>query len=60
MEENRLKALREKLGMTKKKITEILGIPYRTWCNWEDGSRQCPEYIENLIIFYMKHRLDEE
>lgn len=59
MPENRIKELREKYGMTMKKISELVGVPYRTWQNWEAESRKCPDYVYNLIEFYMKHRLDE-
>lgn len=51
-----IKEIREKYKMTMKQAAELVGIPYRTWQNWEDGSRKCPEYVEKLIEFYLKHR----
>lgn len=51
-----IKETREELGMNMKQAAEIVGIPYRTWQNWENGSRKCPEYLEKLIEFYLKHR----
>lgn len=56
---SKLKEYREAHGMTMTKAAAIAGIPYRTWQNWENGTRNCPEYIEKLIIFYFDHRLDE-
>ena len=42
-------------GMTVKQFSEHLGIPYRTIQNWTSksdiSSRQCPEYVVELIRF---------
>lgn len=56
--ESKLKQIREEMGLTRTKAAEVVGVPYRTWQNWEDGSRQCPEYVERLIIFYLQHKDD--
>lgn len=41
---------REKVGMSRKEVSEWLEIPYRTMCGWENGERTCPAYVEKLII----------
>lgn len=41
---------RKSAGMSRKDISEWLEIPYRTLTNWENGERQCPIYIEKLIV----------
>ena len=41
---------RKSKGMSRKDVAEWLEIPYRTITNWENGDRQCPPYIEKLIV----------
>lgn len=41
---------RKSKGMSRKDVAEWLEIPYRTLTNWENGDRQCPPYIEKLIV----------
>ncbi|MDO4285188.1 MAG: helix-turn-helix domain-containing protein [Eubacteriales bacterium] len=41
---------REQMGMSRKDVSEWLGIPYRTLQNWEIGERQCPDYVERLVV----------
>lgn len=41
---------RKSKGMSRKDVAEWLEIPYRTITNWENGERQCPAYIEKLIV----------
>ncbi len=41
---------RKRKGMSRKDVAEWLEIPYRTITNWENGDRQCPPYIEKLIV----------
>ena len=41
---------RKSKKMSRKDISEWLEIPYRTLTNWENGERQCPPYIEKLIV----------
>lgn len=42
--------------MNQTQFSEYFGIPYRTIQNWELGTRQCPEYLLNLI----QYKLDNE
>ena len=41
---------RKQKGMTRRGLSDWLGIPYRTLTNWENGSRTCPDYVERLIV----------
>ena len=41
---------RKSKGMSRKDVAEWFEIPYRTITNWENGDRQCPPYIEKLIV----------
>lgn len=36
---NKLKAAREKLGLTQKAFAEKIGVPYRTLVGWENDQR---------------------
>ena len=45
-----IKEARERRGMSRKDIAKWLEIPYRTIQNWETGERQCPPYMEKLIV----------
>ena len=55
MEENekkeRLKMLRERSGMSQRQFADYFEIPIDTLRNWEQGRRQCPEYLLNLIQY---------
>lgn len=51
---DRIKALREETGMTRKDFAEHLEIPLRTMEDWEQGRRRPPEYIPRLISYQLK------
>lgn len=55
---SRLKSEREKLGMNKKEISEQLGIPYTTYCNYEAGSREPNSEMLKKIANYYSVTLD--
>ncbi len=50
------KELRQQSGMNQKQFGEYFDIPYRTIQNWEEGQRQCPEYLLKL----MQYKLQKE
>ena len=50
-----IKALREKVGMSRKEFSEHTGIPVRTLEDWEAGRRTPPEYIPRLISYQLKY-----
>lgn len=41
---------REKMHMSRREVSDWLGIPYRTMCGWENGERVCQTYVEKLIV----------
>lgn len=45
-----IKEAREATGMNITEASNLIGVPYRTWQNWELGTRKCPEYVERLIV----------
>lgn len=50
----KIKELRKISGMTQKKFGEYFSIPQRTIQNWEEGQRECPEYLLRLIEYKLK------
>ena len=51
----RLTSLRTLVGKNKKDFASRLGIPYRTYQDWELGNNKMPEYILDLIGFRVKN-----
>lgn len=47
--------MRQRTGLTQAEFAERLNIPARTLQNWEIGHRTCPQYIKNLIDYYLTH-----
>ena len=46
-----IKEIRLSTGLSQGKFSEVLNIPRRTLQDWEQGKRQCPEYVAELIAF---------
>ena len=51
---NKLKQIREDLGMNRTEFSGYMGIPLRTLEEWEAGRRQMPGYVLRLIAYYAK------
>ena len=49
IQENRMLSIRKRSGLSQAKFAEKYGIPKRTLENWEQGSRECPEYLVKLL-----------
>ena len=49
---NRLKKIREDLGMNRTEFSQYMGIPLRTLEEWEAGRRRMPDYVLRLIAYY--------
>lgn len=47
----RVKELRNSMGMNRVEFCDYFGIPYRTVQDWEAGKREMPEYILRLMIY---------
>jgi hypothetical protein len=45
----RLRALRERLGLTPGQAAAYLGVPLATWRHWHDGMRSPPAAVERLL-----------
>ena len=50
-----IKSLRQRTGMTQDEFARRLSLSIRTLQNWECGTRECPQYLLNLIGYYLKH-----
>ena len=51
---NKLKKIREDLGLNRKEFSHYVGIPLRSLEEWEAGRRQMPDYVLRLIAYYAK------
>lgn len=49
-----LKELRKAVGFTRDDVEDELGIPVRTLENWENGYRNCPDYVEDILRDFLK------
>lgn len=45
-----IKEARKAAGLTQAAAAEFIGVPKRTWEDWEAERRHPPEYVEKLII----------
>ena len=53
--QDKIKELRERTGMTKKDFSIHIGIPLRTIEDWEAGRRTPPEYVPRLIAYQLMY-----
>ena len=51
---NRLKKMRNDLGMNRTEFSRYIGIPLRTLEEWEAGRRQMPDYVLRLLSYYIR------
>ena len=51
---NRLKKIREDLGMNRTEFSQYMGIPLRTLEEWEAGRRTMPDYVLRLIAYFTR------
>ena len=45
-----LKEIRKFMKFTQQDMTDLFGIPKRTFQDWELGNRKCPDWCKNLVI----------
>lgn len=45
-----IKEARKAAGLTQSAAAELIGVPKRTWEDWEAERRHPPLYVEKLII----------
>lgn len=48
------KKLRTESGMNLTQFSKYFNIPYRTLQHWEHGTRQCPQYLLELMQYKLK------
>jgi len=47
-------AIRQQSGMKRAEFARWLGVPYRTFQDWELGNTKIPEYVLRLIAYKVK------
>ena len=47
---SRIKEARIKHGLTQTQVSEMTGVPFRSIQNWEAGVRNCPAYVEKMVV----------
>ena len=52
---NRIKELRESIGMNRRQFSEYTGIPIRTLEDREAGRRTPPGYVPRLLTYMLKY-----
>lgn len=50
-----IKEIRQSTGLSQAKFCEALNIPKRTLQDWEQGLRNCPEYVAQLIAYRVEN-----
>lgn len=55
MESSRVKELRTKAGMTQRAFSEFFQVPAMTIQNWEQGKRECADYLYKLMEYKLIH-----
>ena len=45
-----IKEARMAAQLSQAKAAELIGVPKRTWEDWEAGRRTPPDYVERLIV----------
>lgn len=50
-----IKLLRERSGMSQNQFAKYLNIPPSTLKKWEQGQRECPVYVVELIEYKLRN-----
>lgn len=48
-----IKEMREKTGLSQNQFAVMIGIPVANIQYWEQGQRKPPEYVVNLLEFFL-------
>lgn len=51
-----IKEMREKTGLSQNQFAVMVGIPVANIQYWEQGKRKPPEYVVNLLEFFLKKK----
>ena len=49
MQRSEIIAYRQKFGLEKSQMARLLGIPYRSYANYEHGRRRAPALMRRLL-----------
>ena len=49
-----IKELRLAAGMSRQEFADYFGMSRRTTEKWENGERNCPEYLRSLMEYKLK------
>ena len=55
-----LKELRNSMGLSQQKLSDLLEIPLRTIEDWERGLHIPPDYVQRLVLKEMRRIKDEQ
>lgn len=58
--EDELKEARTKLGVSQAEISKTLGIPLKTWVNWEQGLSSPVSWARKLLVKELHRMIDEQ
>ena len=50
-----IKEIRQSTGLSQGKFCDLLNIPTSTLQDWEQGNRQCPAYVAELIAYRVEN-----
>lgn len=50
-----IQEIRKSTGLSQSKFCELLHVPPSTLKKWEQGQRECPDYVVELIAFRVQH-----
>ncbi len=50
-----VKELREKADMNMTEFAAYFEIPYRTYQKWDNGTRECSDYLLKLMEYKLLH-----
>lgn len=52
---NKIRKIRDDIGMNRREFSEHFGIPIRTIEEWEAGRRKPSDYLPRLIEYQIKY-----
>ena len=55
-----LRELRESTGLSRAEACRLFKTPYRTFQNWENGSRRVPPMVGELLKLYKEKESSHE
>lgn len=50
-----IKELRARSGMTQKSFAEYFGVSIKAVQSWEQGARECPDYLLSLMEYKLRN-----